>query len=210
MSNYDDDDIDEELEQIDPTDDEAEEGAAAPSNNRNFLLALGVLGGIFVLITIGLVILYLSGPRSTQTANINATNDAILAANTQTAAAATQIRAVQMTEAAITPTPTETLIPPTATNTQVVALATVTDTPIAALGIVTPTPNALTQTRSVPDVLTLAVQQTRTQQAVLLRTSTALPSTGFAEDVGLPGLFGMALGLVLMIVLVRRLRISTQ
>jgi hypothetical protein len=210
MSDYDD-EIDEELEQIDPPGSEEEEGqAAAPASNRNFLLALGVLGGIFILVTIGLVVLYLSGPRSTQTANINATNEAILGANTQTAAAATQIRAVQMTEAAITPSPTITPVPPTATNTQVVALATATETPLAALGFVTPTPNDLTQTPSVQDVLTQAVEQTRTQQAILLRTATALPNTGFAEDVGLPGLFGMALGLVLMIVLVRRLRLSTS
>jgi hypothetical protein len=210
MSDYDD-EIDDELEEIGAPD-EAEEGesTAAPASNRNFLLALGVLAGVFVLVTILLALIYLSGPRGTMTANINATNEAILAANTQTAAAATQVRAVQMTEAAITPEVTDTPIPPTPTNTQVVAFATATETPLAALGIVTPTPNELTQTRSVPDVLTQAVEQTRTQQAIILRTSTVLPSTGFAEDVGLPGLFGMALGLVLVIVLVRRMRLSTN
>jgi hypothetical protein len=210
MSDYDD-EIDEELDEIDAPE-EAEEGAsaAAPASNRNFLLALGLLGAIFVLVTIVLAVLYMSGPRNTQTANINATNEAILLANTQTASVATQVRAVQMTEAAITPEQTETPVPPTPTNTQVVAFATVTDTPMAALGIVTPTPNELTQTRSVPDVLTQAVEQTRTQQAIIIRTSTVLPTTGLADDVGLPGLFGMALGLVLVIVLVRRMRLSTN
>jgi hypothetical protein len=210
MSDYDD-EIDEELDEIDAPE-EAEEGAsaAAPASNRNFLLALGLLGAIFVLVTIVLAVLYMSGPRNTQTANINATNEAILLANTQTASVATQVRAVQMTEAAITPEQTETPVPPTPTTTQVVAFATVTDTPMAALGIVTPTPNELTQTRSVPDVLTQAVEQTRTQQAIIIRTSTVLPTTGLADDVGLPGLFGMALGLVLVIVLVRRMRLSTN
>jgi hypothetical protein len=39
-------------------------------------------------------------------------------------------------------------------------------------------------------------------------TVTALPQSGFAEDVGLPGLFGLAVGLVVVIFLVRRVRLS--
>jgi len=44
--------------------------------------------------------------------------------------------------------------------------------------------------------------------ATPLKTATALPQTGFAEDVGLPGLFGMALSLVVLVVVVRRIRFS--
>jgi len=40
----------------------------------------------------------------------------------------------------------------------------------------------------------------------VIATSTALPNTGFADEVGLPGLFGLALGLILIIFLARRLR----
>jgi len=36
--------------------------------------------------------------------------------------------------------------------------------------------------------------------------STALPNTGFADDVGIPGMFALALALVVVIFLVRRLR----
>jgi len=39
-------------------------------------------------------------------------------------------------------------------------------------------------------------------------TTTALPQTGFAEDVGLPGLLGAAAILLLVIFLARRLRLS--
>jgi LPXTG-motif cell wall-anchored protein len=40
-------------------------------------------------------------------------------------------------------------------------------------------------------------------------TSTALPQTGFAEDVGLPGLLGVAVVLVVVIFLTRRLRTAS-
>ncbi|RPJ50306.1 MAG: LPXTG cell wall anchor domain-containing protein, partial [Chloroflexi bacterium] len=74
----------------------------------------------------------------------------------------------------------------------------------------TVTPNLHTRTSTIQSVLTQNFQQTQTQvvRVQLTGTATALPSTGFAEDIGLPGLFGLALGLVLVIVLVRRLRLS--
>jgi hypothetical protein len=40
----------------------------------------------------------------------------------------------------------------------------------------------------------------------VIATSTALPNTGFADDIGAPGLLLMAVGLVAVIFLVRRLR----
>ena len=210
MTNYEDDDLDEE---VDDEVVEEEEGAAAPSGNRNFLMALGILGGIFLLLIIGLVILYLTRPRTpTDTANIDATNQAIYIANTQTAGAATQSAMLQLTPSA-TLTPTQTLVPPTATNTRVVAQASPTNT-LAPGGaaLITVTPNIQTRTATLGAVLTQNAQQTLTRTAAirLTLTATALPSTGFAEDVGLPGLFGLAIGLVLLIVLVRRLRLNTS
>jgi LPXTG-motif cell wall-anchored protein len=41
-------------------------------------------------------------------------------------------------------------------------------------------------------------------------TSSALPTTGFAEDVGVPGLFGIALVMILLIFLARRLRTASS
>lgn len=211
MTNYEDDDLDGEVE--DEVIEEEEGGAAAPSGNRNFLLALGILGGIFLLLIIGLVVLYLNRPRtSPDTANIDATNQAIYIANTQTAGAATQSAILQLTPSA-TLTPTQTLVPPTATNTRVVAQPSATDTLApGAAALITVTPNIQTRTATLGAVLTQNAQLTLTRTAAirLTQTASALPSTGFAEDVGLPGLFGLAIGLVLLIVLVRRLRLNTS
>jgi hypothetical protein len=115
MTNYEDDDLDEEMED-EVVEEEEGEGAAAPSSNRNFLLALGILGGIFLLLIIGLAVLYFTRPRtSPEAANIDAANQAIYIANTQTAGAATQSAILLLTPSA-TLTPTQTLVPPTATK----------------------------------------------------------------------------------------------
>lgn len=213
MTNYEDDDLDEEMEDEVVEEEEGEGAAAAPSGNRNFLLALGILGGIFLLLIIGLAVLYFTRPRtSPEAANIDATNQVIYIANTQTAGAATQSAILLLTPSA-TLTPTQTQVPPTATNTRVVAQASATATLApGAAALITVTPNMQTRTATLGAVLTQNVQQTLTRTAAirLTQTATALPSTGFAEDVGLPGLFGLAVGLVLLIVLVRRLRLNTS
>jgi len=214
MSNYEDDDLDDELQNDEQAPVE-EVRAARPAGNRNFLLALGILGGVFVLVTAVLVFLYLSRPRGGETADISATNAAIQTANAQTAVAATLTSAARVevlptdtpqassTPAPAKPSPTSVLAQPTVTNTAA--------TPEPAKGLATPTANAQTQTQSAPAVLTQSARNTQTQQAAsnLTATATALPKTGFAEDVGLPALFGLALGLLLVIILVRRLRFST-
>jgi hypothetical protein len=41
-------------------------------------------------------------------------------------------------------------------------------------------------------------------------TPSALPTSGFADDVGLPGMFGLALLLVAVIFLARRLRTAAN
>jgi LPXTG-motif cell wall-anchored protein len=41
-------------------------------------------------------------------------------------------------------------------------------------------------------------------------TSTALPSTGFVDEVGLPALFGLGLALIAVVILARRLRLSAN
>lgn len=233
MDTYDDNDM-EEVENTEAQLDEeasasgAAAGAAAGSN-RNFLVALSVLGGIFLLLIIGLVALFLlRRPSGVESANIQLTNQAIFIANTQTAGAATQV-AVQMLTPSITPIPSNTPVPPTPTRTLVVALATATPeitevvngagtngggTAVSgASGLVTATGPASAQigaTGTVPAALTLASGQTSTVAVKLTATAGGgMPASGFAEDVGLPGLFGMAIGLVLVIVLVRRLRFST-
>jgi hypothetical protein len=86
--------------------------------------------------------------------------------------------------AAVTPT-----LPPT--NTPVIAQPTAT---------VSPTVNPATAT------VGAAFTQIAVSTQTVIPTSTALPNTGFADDVGLPGMFALAIGLVVVIFLVRRLR----
>lgn len=217
MTNFVDDDDDDDLnDDLDNNEEPAVAGAgagtgAATGPNRNFMLALGVLGAIFVLMIIVLAILFLSR-RSPGVGNssISQTNAVILISNTQTAGAATQTRAFMLTPSA-TPTMTDTPVAPTATHTQVVALATATSA-VGSGQIITITPNLQTLTATIGAALTQSVQQTQTKtaQSNVTGTATNLPKTGFAEDVGLPGLFGLALGLLVVIILARRLRLSSN
>jgi hypothetical protein len=90
--------------------------------------------------------------------------------------------------AAVTPT-----LPPT--NTPVIAQPTET---------LSPTPNPATAT--VGAAFTQIAQVATITTQTVIATSTALPNTGFADYVGLPGMFALALVLVAVIFLVRRLR----
>lgn len=65
-----------------------------------------------------------------------------------------------------------------------------------------------------PRTATVAVLMTQAAEARLTATyfGTAgiLPNTGFADEVGLPGLISLSLVLIVVIFLVRRLRMSNQ
>lgn len=65
-----------------------------------------------------------------------------------------------------------------------------------------------------PRTATVAVLMTQAagarMTATQMGTATVLPDTGFADDVGLPGIVSMSLVLIVVILLVRRLRISNQ
>ena len=144
------------------------------ANNRTFLTVVGILGGIMVLtlICIGVYAVWL-GPRN-EAARQTQAADAIIQA---TAVAFS----VQETERAAKATPTR---PPSSTPTRAAA----TNTPVIAL--------AATSTRTPlgGQNLTQTVEALLTQGAAAAKTpvvtSTALPKTGFAEDVGLPGRHG--------------------
>jgi hypothetical protein len=77
-----------------------------------------------------------------------------------------------------------------------------TDTPVIAEATVTMTETPNPATATVGAAFTQIAASTQT----IVATSTALPNTGFADDVGLPGMFAMAIGFVILIFLVRRLR----
>jgi cytoskeletal protein RodZ len=182
----------------------SEEGNRKKSPNRTFITVLGVIGSIFVLAIIVLIAFVLISRSRTaarfqeQAAQINAENTAIAQAASETAVAAIQ----RMTEKAMPPTWTPTTVIARPTNTPV-PTKTATVAGIA---------DSAERTATVAAFLTQVAQNTTAPRttATTRATSTALPSTGFVEDVGLPGLFGLALALVVIIFLARRLRASTS
>ncbi len=155
------------------------------SNNRTFLL---IAGGLGVLVLLAFVCLggYLLLGRNSQQQAVATQQAQNLVQQTVIADGLTQTAIAQAATqtAAVTPT-----LPPT--NTPVIAQPTAT---------LSPTPNPATAT------VGAAFTQIAVSTQTIIPTSTALPKTGFAEDVGLPGMFALAIGLVLVIFLVRRLR----
>jgi ABC-type antimicrobial peptide transport system permease subunit len=158
------------------------------SGNRTFFTTAGILGGIVLLSIICLAayaFFYLPGQRAQQTAQ----QATLSAQNTQVVEALTGTAMVSaMTEQASHPTET-----PTPSPTPVVAQA--------------------TPTSATPGPATATVAAALTQAAIAaqtaLPTSTALPGTGFADEIGVPGLLAMAVILIAVILLARRLRASS-
>jgi cytoskeletal protein RodZ len=176
---------------------ESPEPEKKPSN-RNFLLAIGILGVIFIL---ALILLLVVAPRLTaqQNASRQETAAVINAANTATAAAATAQRQTQL---ATTPAPTSTKAP--------VVITVKTSTPI-------PTATSRLSQAEMATVQALQTQMasgggaataTSTLRVTPRPTATALPTTGFADDTGLPGLLALAGAMILVIFLARRIRFS--
>lgn len=222
----------------DPEKDQSPPGGDGRKPGRTFLTILGIVGSIFVLAIIVLIAFVLISRNRTaarfqqQAATINAENTTVALIAAETASVLNQ----RMTEKAMPPTwtptsgivtatRTSTQVPPTRTSTVAVAAdsAARTSTVAAfltevaqsttapkATGTRTTTVSAAgtrTNTVSAAGTRTTTVRATATRRTA---TTTALPTTGFAEDVGLPGLFGAALVLVVIIILARKLRLSTH
>jgi hypothetical protein len=169
----------------DEGDEEDEEG----DNNRTFIIAAIVIGAIVLLSLLCIAgwVVFNGATATDQQASLNAT---IEAENTQIAGAAL---ATQTALSLPTATATETLVPSA--------------TPLLA------TPEATSENPTeTPDPMTATVAAAYTQAAGLALTSaltpsvTALADTGFADEVGLPGLLLAALALMIIILLARRLR----
>ena len=162
------------------------------NNNRTFLIAAGILGGIILLSVACFVAVYLF----TQNANSQAESQA--AAITQTAAVASNFINEALTSTA------EAAIFPTATEPPVVNVATMTSTPDpnASPTVGAGTPAAATAT------VGAALTQAAIAQLTIIPTTTALPQTGFIEDFGIPGLAVMALAFIIVILMARRLRVA--
>ncbi len=190
-------DIDDDLDFIDDEDESPEE-----SSNRTFFIAAAILGAIalFSLICIAVfAIWYIPSRNAQQTAQAetlaaqNATVDAII--NLTSTAAAEVVMAPN------TPTYTATLSQdnptPSPTSTPVVVEAPETEAPIIAAEMLTATALHATLTANA-ELFSL----TLTARA----SATTIPETGFADEVGLPVMLGLAVLLIVIFFLARRLR----
>jgi hypothetical protein len=171
-------------------------------SNRTFVIVAGVLGGILLIALLAIAayaVLFLPGQdtgNQTQVAEVIATNTAI-AEQAQLTAVARRFTATPTFTATLAPTD-----PPTVTPSS-------TSTPVLAP---TNTPEPTTEDEADPEA-TETVAALLTQQAggggTIIPTATALPDTGFADDVGVPGLLLIAGILMVVIILSRRLRTSS-
>ena len=166
------------------------------NNNRTFLIAVSILGGIILISIACIVGVYLFGLRR------NATNTQLAQANTN----ATATAAAFISEA-LTATSDKLLSLPTTTSTPVPTSVVNLATSTVAATSVTPQAAGVDST-SIANTATIgaAYTQAAAAQLTVVPTTTALPTTGFADEVGLPGLVVMALAFVIVILLARRLR----
>jgi len=169
------------------------------SSNRTFYIIGGILGGVVLLTLVCFVFViavYLPNQKKQQAAQQASTRTveaAKILAFTATAQASAWTR---------TPLPsplaseTNTPVPVTVTSSPTPVVAQPSDTPVVADAALTAT-MAVLQTQVAANLTTTITPQ-----------ATALARTGFADEVGLPGLVILALVLVAVILLARRLRRS--
>ena len=170
------------------------EGTPPPedSSNRSFYIAAGVIGGVMLLSLIFLALYALViAPQRSSSATQTAQSNAINAQATQVAQAAQETSLAAL----FTFTPTVTMIPLTATASPSPTLVIAQPTDV----FVTPT---IDRTATVAALLTEAASGRDTATP----TPSALPDTGFADEAGVPVMVGLALVLVVIIFLARRLR----
>lgn len=180
-----------------------EEEAPPPeeSGNRTFLIVGGIFAGlIFLTLVCGAIYVLWLGPRlatqrSAAQATIEAGNAQVVQQMTSTAEAASWTA---------TPQDTDT---PVATETPIVAIAS--STPIIAAATPTIEPAVLQATQTQFAVQVAGTMAALTPTGTLLAgaaAATAIPKTGFFDQVGLPGLIVLTLALIAVIILSRRLR----
>jgi hypothetical protein len=174
------------------------------NNNRTFMIAVGILGGIILISVACLGAVYVFSKQNTASAaqqQAAATN----AAGTATAAV-NEIISQSLTAtfaAAVLPTTTATL-PPTPTPPVAAPTATSTPDPSNPIGL------AGTQLAATATVGAAYTQAALASKFTAVPTTTALAGTGFADEYGLPGLVVMALAFVIVILFARRLRTSPE
>lgn len=199
MGMMDDFDNDFDFEEMEPM-----EGEGPPdeeAGNRTFLLVAGIMGAILLLSLIGIAVYAMTAyPKQqasgkTQAAEVNAQNTQIALDSQGTAEAKGWTLIPTNT---LPPTPTDTLAP--------------TDVPATATSKPTNTPVVAVPQADTPSPHTQTVAALLTEQAAGITTTptvTQLTDTGFADQVGLPGMLVVAGILLVVIFLSRRLRKSS-
>jgi hypothetical protein len=191
-----------------------EDGAPGGSNNRTFLIAAGIIGGVILLALVCMAgYAFFLLPR--QNAGQAAARTAVLLTNTAIAGGATSTAQALMATATLDSGSIAATAQAVAATRQMEATRTA--QALAALASPTPVVVLSTATPIVADPVTETVAALYTQAALaeltVFPTSTALgnvPATGFADEVGLPGLFIIGFVLVVIILLARRLRSAPQ
>jgi hypothetical protein len=163
--------------------------------NRIFKIILIIHGVVLLEALLALILFapkYIATQRSAQMEQAALIN----AANTATAMAGVAQENQQLTAQASTATALVPTTAPTSTPTVIVP----THTPVVAgTGL------------SVEEMATVSALQTKmAAQGTAVVTPTELPETGFAEDMGLPTMAGIAAFLIIMIIFIRNLRLSAR
>ncbi len=181
-----------------------------PGRNRTFVVSLGIVAFIFLLSLVALaVVAAIILPQN----RIKRENQqaVIYAQNTATAYAATQQSRSKLTEPPLLLKATSQLAPQkpltAPTNTAVFIKPSSTPQPVALGG------GLDSRTATVAALLTQAALSGVTAAPAAtypVLAATALPNAGFADEVGLPLLVGATVVLVIVIILARRLRLSTK
>ncbi len=190
-----------------------------PSGNRTFLLVVGILGAIMVLALIAMVYYALVILPNQQEAAQVPTATAQL---TETEIAkALQVTNTDTPTPTITFSPTATISPtPHPSNTPLAS-----ETPVTPIFSSTPgagedatatlnallTQAALAQTQAATNAVdtatpTIDPNASATPSFTPTATSSALPQSGFADEVGAPGMLAAAVFLLLVVLVSRRLR----
>jgi hypothetical protein len=189
----------EDLEDDEFLDDEFldDENPPEESNNRNFLIIAGVLGGITLIAILCLGgLLYFRSQQDSRAVQ-QQTQAAVIAMQTQ------EQESIQQTVIAESWTDTPTAAP-SPTNTQE-------PTAVVVLPSATPQeePTENPATATISALLTAAAGQATTEPGVTITafaTATGLPDTGLFDDLGVTGLILLAFFAIVVIFLARRLR----
>ncbi|MQC27271.1 MAG: hypothetical protein DWG76_07470 [Chloroflexi bacterium] len=197
------------LDDIDLDLPEEEPKRPRPSSGRSFMVVAGVLGAIMLLALISMAIYALvilprqQAAEPKQPSSVQQTTTALALAAAQDTSTNTSTSTASATA---TRTPTQTASPSPTEQATIAA----TDTPVTPIFTNTPGPTTAGETATVEAALTnaalAATNAASTGTLTPTSTPSALPDTGFADDVGASGLILASLVLLAVIVLTRQLR----